>query len=148
MIKIVKATTLAKMEMQVLGSQISLATAENAIIDANRKISKLEEENTSLVSQLRILEETLDQAEQSVKQLSNPISDENTVTLTISEDLETITPTVKHQKNLAEKLMQEGRISESSRSDDFSVQLALMMIAEEALGQLIDSFSPNMDSVG
>lgn len=68
-------------------------------------------------------------------------SDTNFVKMTISDDLEKVTPTIKVKSTMFELLVQEGYLSDTQEGNSFAMQLAMISIAHEALTQLLESFT-------
>ena len=48
---------------------------------------------------------------------------------------------------MIDKLIELGHISEAQREDKYAIQIALAIISEEALSQMIDMFTPDPEEV-
>jgi predicted RNase H-like nuclease (RuvC/YqgF family) len=64
---------------------------------------------------------------------------QNSVTLTIGDDLTTVTPVVRSKPNAFETLFQNGYLNDAQNSQH-AIELSLMLIANEALTQLLEQF--------
>lgn len=98
-----------------------------------------------LLSSVADLEDKIAQANDELLQLKTKYekyenSTENSVTLKISQDMETITPIITHRDDAFESLFQIGMLSDAQSGNQFAIQLALMTVASEGLTQILDSF--------
>lgn len=108
----------------------------------NRELSEAEFKLKKLEEQRRLLEEELESKKIECQMLDETIRKEkssNSVTLTISDDLVSITPIVRTKQNSFELLFQNGYLNDSQNSQH-AIELAFMLIANEALTQLLEQF--------
>jgi len=68
-------------------------------------------------------------------------SDENSVKFVISKDLTQVTPVVRVNTESHEKMIEMGYIKDGDENHKFATQLALITIVDEAVDQIIESFS-------
>lgn len=142
MFKIVKTATLDDLQSRVesLEAQIEFEKTryENLSSEATELGSRLlaeEKEKAAVQAKLRETEDV-------VLRL-NGRSDEIRVTLKLSKDLEVVTPVIAYSADTFEALFQSGRLNDAQNTPQ-AIQLALLMIAEEALQQLVDEFAPEV----
>lgn len=62
----------------------------------------------------------------------------------ISANLLTVTPVVKYDPVIFEKLVELGYLNDTHQDNKFAIQLAVLTVTHEALTQIIDSFSENL----
>lgn len=91
--------------------------------------------NLGLVSSLNAMSE---ENETLKKKFS--VSEDNTVTLKISPDMEVITPIISYRADAFESLFQSGMLSDAQAGNEFAIQLALMTVAQDGLSQILSSF--------
>jgi len=96
------------------------------------KMSELLNEREELTSRMEDLRTK-------INALDAPM-DENCVKVFISNDLQTIKPVISYRDDVFESLFQEGFLDDTQQGNEFSVQLALITIAAEGLGQIVESF--------
>jgi len=128
---IVKRSTLNQMNECLANSeeQLNRINIDNeALIEENERTWK---EIRDLLARLESLNE------------QEVVGNENSVTLTISDDFQTVTPYVKVNPDTHETMLQQGKINDSvaSESVPFAMQLVLLDIAYDALDQVISAFS-------
>lgn len=66
--------------------------------------------------------------------------DETTATLHISDNLETVTPVTRVRPETINKLVEKQYLPYNKRDDDFAINLAVMLVAYEAMEQIVFSF--------
>jgi predicted nuclease with TOPRIM domain len=102
----------------------------------NEKASESEEK----IEELLFENEQLKRHNEELKK-ENIIGDKNQVTLTISDDLQTITPVIKFKETANDILLKNGYATGTS---DMQTQLGLMIVADEALNQIVSSFTEDI----
>ena len=131
------------------GKVKALAEAEIQHLDAS--LSKAEENNASLVRDNAIQRKEIESLQKQIKTLqeaTEKVTDEkNSVSLIIHEDLTKITPIIRYREDVIDKLIELGHISEAQREDKYAIQIALAIISEEALSQMIDMFTATPEEV-
>ena len=110
---------------------------------------RIEEENTRYRQQVVDLYNKVSHLEATREELEKQLgvfSDENSVHLTISDDLETVTPLIKVKEEMKEKMLQMGYLDDATSPDStpFAMQLVLMNVAYEALDQIISAFAESV----
>lgn len=103
------------------------------------EFKKYIDEKEKLIESLTV---ELSESKKKLDQLNAIIQKEktqNSVTLTIADDLTTITPLVRSKSNAFETLFQNGYITDA-QNNQHSIELGLMLIANEALSQLLEQF--------
>ncbi|MBG24004.1 MAG: hypothetical protein CMF22_11180 [Idiomarinaceae bacterium] len=128
------------------------------------KIKKQREENERLREEIEALtvqydglkevfdeltatsQKAIEEQAEAEKKLETLTQAENKIQLTVSDDLETITPFTSVKPEMWDTLLEAGMVSESvsGNSRRFAMQLALLTIASEGLSQLIEQFSPDI----
>lgn len=97
------------------------------------EVSKLTEKLTTTRSKLSELESGIRKNE-----------DVTQAVLSISDDLETVTPVSKVRPETINKLVEKQYLPYNKRNDDFAINLAVMLVGYEALEQIIFSFEEAM----
>lgn len=93
------------------------------------------------------LEEELKAAKDQVSQLQKAYSsaDENSVTLRVSDDLTKVVPIVRFKPSTFDKFAELGYLKDEQEGNTFAAQLALLTVVQEALGQILESFTEEVD---
>lgn len=109
----------------------------------------LESENTQYQHEIKDLIDKLKEVEKANRELERQLdvfSDESSVYLKISDDLQTVVPVVKVKEELKDKMLQLGYLNDATTQETlpFAMQLVLMNIAYEALDQIIAAFAENV----
>lgn len=112
-----------------LYKESTVAEMMNELTSSN---SLLTQENESLKEQIALLTEKSDNA---------------SVRLDFDETFEHVTPIITFNKERVEKLVELHYLNYSQIEDKFAIQLALIMMAEDTLRQIIDSFSEEKEDV-
>lgn len=129
-------------EIQHLNKSLSIAGEHNSSLVRDnaiqrKEIESLQKQNESLQKQIKTLQEAAEK-----------VTDEkNSVSLIIHEDLTKITPIIRYREDVIDKLIELGHISEAQREDKYAIQIALAIISEEALSQMIELFTPDPEEV-
>jgi putative lipase involved disintegration of autophagic bodies len=100
---------------------------------AQDKLDHLLEENEELSSEVKKLNDLFNN------------SSEISVKLDIDSDLKKVTPTIKYNEDVFEKLVELGYLNDGQQGHTFSIQLALVVVASEALNQIIDTYQTDID---
>jgi flagellar motility protein MotE (MotC chaperone) len=102
--------------------------------EINDKLSKLQEE--------------LNQKEQELENLKDLLreTDENSVTLKVSNDLTKVVPIVRYNPSTVEKFIELGYLSDDQERNTFAAQLALLTIVQEAVSQILENFTDEVKS--
>jgi hypothetical protein len=106
-----------------LYKEFTVAEMMNSLTSSN---IDLKQENDSLKEQIALLTEKSDKA---------------SVRLDFDETFENVTPVITFNKEKIEKLVELQYLSYSQIDDKFAIQLALIMMAEDTLNQIINAFS-------
>lgn len=117
-------------ELAALTKEVEYRTRIN--IEDEVTIKTFYEENLKLKKEIEEL-----------KKLS-VISDKNSVTLEISDDILSVKPVIKYSPDVFEKLFELGYLDDSKNNPQ-AIQLALLMVANEALSQILEAFSENIE---
>lgn len=93
------------------------------------------------------LEEELKAAKDQVSQLQKAYAsaDENSVTLRVSDDLTKVVPIVRFKPSTFDKFAELGYLKDEQEGNTFAAQLALLTVVQEALGQILESFTEEVD---
>jgi len=93
------------------------------------------------------LEEELKVAKDQVSQLQKAYAsaDENSVTLRVSDDLTKVVPIVRFKPSTFDKFAELGYLKDEQEGNTFAAQLALLTVVQEALGQILESFTEEVD---
>lgn len=92
------------------------------------------------LNRIKELEEKIESLEKELEKAKNPIGDATSIELAFSGDLTAVTPIVRYRPDDAEKLVDLDMLSPKSMDDRFAVQLAIVAMAESALGHMLDEF--------
>ena len=93
------------------------------------------------------LKRSINDAKQKVEELSTNLqkitkqASNASIHLDFDETFEHVTPIIAFNKENVEKLVELRYLQYSQIEDKFAIQLALVMMAEEVLQQIVDSFS-------
>lgn len=93
------------------------------------------------------LTEKLTKTRSKLSELESGVRKNDDVTqavLSISDDLETVTPVSKVRPETINKLVEKQYLPYNKRNDDFAINLAVMLVGYEALEQIIFSFEEAM----
>ncbi len=137
-----------------------LKEIENKLSDLNQKLAETtaqkdrlqmfnsdhQERVSEMAEKIKELSIELEKKQSKIAELLATIDKEktnNSVTLTISDDLSSITPIIRTKQNAFEILFQNGYLSDAQNSQH-AIELSFMLIANEALSQLIEQFEPQV----
>lgn len=130
MFRIVKNQTLKDYQHEIEMLKYELA-------GKSQIIKTLREDNERSFDTINSLNEKLEKFESST----------NEVVTKISTDLTQVTPIVRYNPEIVEKLIELGYVNDATAQDKFAIQLALITVAQEALTQLVESFSEELEEV-
>lgn len=116
--------------------------------ESNDRVMSMADTISDLKSQLQQGDDTIQKLKKECSDLKkqldlakDPVSNENSVTLIIDDNLDKVTPIVRYKETAKEKLIELGYITDAALiKDNFAIQLGLMTIANEAVAQIIESF--------
>ena len=116
---------------------------------ANGKASSLERSLEQEKNNNKALEQKVEELQAALDYKEEIYSSENSVTLKITDDLTQVVPTIKVKPEVFEKMVELGYLDDSVNSETKSVsmQAALLVIANEAMEQIIESMSNNIDNM-
>jgi len=116
---------------------------------ANDKTNRFKESLEQEQSNNKELEQKIEELQAALDHKEEVYSSENSVTLKITDDLTQVVPTIKVKPEVFEKMVELGYLDDSVNSETKSVsmQAALLVIANEAMEQIIESMSNNIDSM-
>ena len=140
MFKIVKKSDFEHLQSKIISIGQKLSGYEEDLHEANNKIEEYQKLNHDLdltIAELKNQIETFNKSDESHQLIANV----NSVELVIADDLTKVTPIVKFRRDVFEKMVELGYLSDKDEGSDIAIQLALMTIAHEALDQIIESFS-------
>lgn len=137
MIKILKKSTHRNLLDRVAyhAKRADATASEVEVLKEQRRIDGM------LLGEAEKTIESLTAENERLQKLSVEADDTNSVTLRIGDDLTSITPVVKWKSEIKEKLIEVGLLSDANSSNT-AIQVALMLIGQEALEQIIESFHP------
>lgn len=137
MIKILKKSTHRNLLDRVAyhAKRADATASEVEVLKEHRSVDEM------LLSEAEKTIESLTAENERLQKLSVEADDTNSVTLRIGDDLTSITPVVKWKSEIKEKLIEVGLLSDANSSNT-AIQVALMLIGQEALEQIIESFHP------
>lgn len=113
-----------------------LATHEK-LEDRDAEIARLQQQVEDLENKLS---DTVEDYEARLK--TTNVSDQNEVKLLISDDLLEVTPVIRYKDSAFDVLVQKQYISDGH---DNSLQLGLMIVAHEALTQIVEAFAEDIN---
>lgn len=97
-------------------------------------------ESYDLGVELREAQERIDELEAGIAEKG----DHTSATLHISDDLETVTPVTRVRPETITKLVEKKYLPYNKQDDDFAINLAAMLVAYEALEQIIYTFEESL----
>lgn len=97
--------------------------SEKELEEVKKRLKTKEKENETLASQLFEREES-----------------ETAITLTVSDDLNTVTPITRYNPQIIRKLVETQYLPSNKVDDEFAIHLAVMLICEEAITEIISAF--------
>jgi len=100
------------------------------------RYKQLSEENENLKKERDSLKEQVEQLQKTFAS-----SNENSVTLQISDDLTKVSPIVRFKPSTFDKFAELGYLKDEQEGNTFAAQLALLTVVQEALTQILDSFT-------
>lgn len=71
-------------------------------------------------------------------------ADTTEVTMKFSDDAAQVTPVVKYNPDVVEKLIELGYLNDATAKDKFAVQITMMTIAADAIDQILESFTEDV----
>lgn len=128
-----------------------LLSTNKELTNQIRELNKQRDSEVEVLESIRAessrLEEELNTAKDQVNQLQKSYSstDENSVTLRISDDLTKVVPIVRFKPSTFDKFAELGYLKDEQEGNTFAAQLALLTVVQEALGQILESFSEEVD---
>ena len=74
-------------------------------------------------------------------------SSQNTITLTVADDLTQVVPTVRVKPDVFEKMVELGYLDDTVNTENkaFMMQTALLVIANEALEQIVEAMTQKVE---
>ena len=111
----------------------------NDLMKVSEESKKQEETINSLSTQLEELSDKLNKIEEANQK-------ENSVTISFDDTLEKASPILKYKSDIADKLI-ELKLLDINATDKYSIELAMMSMAEEVLNQILDSFAEPFEEV-
>lgn len=94
-----------------------------------------EKEIETLRSKLNAYENGISEAE----------AEQTSATFYVSDDIQEVKPVTRVSPNIINKLVELGYLSSNKRNDEFSLNLAVMVLVSEALEQIVFSFEQDID---
>lgn len=109
---------------------------EAALENKNRDHSELVDVCKGKDTRIKNFARRIDELESGISEKAN----ETTALLHISDDLETVTPVTRVRTETVNKLVEKKYLPYNKRDDEFAINLAVMLVAYEALEQIVFSF--------
>ena len=125
-----------------------LDEANRDIVENKDALKKERENSEHLFNHSKVLEQRIHDYQVELDHKEEIYSSENSVTLRITDDLTQVVPTIKVKPDVFEKMVELGYLDDSVNSETKSVsmQAALLVIANEAMEQIIESMSNSIDN--
>lgn len=154
MIKLLKTSTIQALKDEAQDKSNQLQALNDIIENMEQELSEAREEYEDLsrdhaelqdeyTNSLKTKNEELHQLTERVKNLSEHISqesDKNSVTLEFEDDLTQVHPYVRYKSESFEKFAELGYLDDTQFGNNSAMQLACLMVAFEALQQLVSAF--------
>lgn len=139
MFKLMKKSDLKHLQEKISDIGIKLTRCQKELDAAYEEIKNSDTVNEELRDTIRKLEDSI--AVMQKAQEEAVVSDTNSVELAIANDLTTVTPTIKFRRDVFEKMVELGYLSDKDEGNAMAIQIALMTVSFEALQQIIEAFS-------
>ena len=137
-----------ELQNEIDNLQKILDEANHDIVESKKAREKEEEKSEYYFNESKVLEQKVEELQAALEHKEEVYSSENSVTLRITDDLTQVVPTIKVKPDVFEKMVELGYLDDSVNSETKSVsmQAALLVIANEAMEQIIESMSNSVDS--
>lgn len=125
-------------ELETMRSRMNADAAQ-----FQKKVDDIVEIAQELSTELAEKDDTIKELEAELENLrKNAVITEgkSSVTVELSDDLNSITPIIRYNEKAPESLFQQGLIDDSQTENQFAIQLALLTLAHDGLLQLLESF--------
>lgn len=139
----VKKSTAVALEEEIKRLQELIVEDHSHIEQLEAALENKARDNADLSATLEQKYVLTDNLAKRIDELEAGISekaDETTATLHISDDLETVTPVTRVRSETINKLVEKKYLPYNKRDDDFAINLAVMLVAYEAMEQIVFSF--------
>src|SRR5690554_3941000 len=140
MFKLMKKSDLKHLQEKISDIGIKLTRCQKELDAAYEEIKNSDTVNEELRDTIRKLEDSI-MVMQKAQEEEAVVSDTNSVELAIANDLTTVTPTIKFRRDVFEKMVELGYLSDKDEGNAMAIQVALMTVSFEALQQIIEAFS-------
>lgn len=139
-------TTLAQLSEETTAQNKEILDELTSVTEENKKLTELQTElSNSFTEAMDELNEKLKVAQEDLEETRNALAKENSVKLLVSNDLIHVTPIIRYNPVIIEKLIElkylDDTIDYRKDGGKMAVQLALLTIAKDATMQILDSFS-------
>lgn len=114
---------------------------KNTFHSIQQELDKAEEELKKLIGENEKLAEEV----KKLHDLFNNAS-ENSVRIDISPDIKSVTPSIKYNPEIFEKLVELGYLDDTKQNHTFAIQLALIVVAHDAMAQILDTYQAPIDN--
>lgn len=109
-------------------------------------LMKVVEESKEQEETINTLSTQLDELSEKLNKIEEANQKENSVTISFDDTLEKAAPLLKYKPDIVDKLI-ELKLLDINATDKYSVELAMMSMAEEVLQQILDSFAEPFEEV-
>jgi len=141
MFTIVKKNRLAGLSNEVSNLQQKVTDLHNSLETLRQRSGEMESlASDRLEDYLKVVEENK-QLQERIQELeeASVYSDHNTVTFEIQDNLLSVSPIIRYNPRITEKMIELHYIDDANASSH-AIQLALMVIARDAADQILESF--------
>lgn len=128
---------------------MSVVAEQKLIIDSlKNNIESLRKDNETLMVERNKLREEYQKCMESPLEspLPDVLSEGAETVFKISPNITNISPTIRYHPEIFEKLVELGYLNDTHTDNKFAIQLALLTITHEALGQIIEAFTESVDT--
>lgn len=126
-------------------SALSVVAEQQLIIDSLKNdIESLRKDNVTLMVERDRLREEYQKFMESPP--PDVLSEGAETVFKISSNITNISPTIRYHPEIFEKLVELGYLNDTHTDNKFAIQLALLTITHEALGQIIEAFAESVDT--
>lgn len=110
--------------------------------DARNTVNHLEAFLEEASNENERLQEKIKQYEEGV---ANAEANQTSASFFISDDMSDVKPVTRVSPNIVNKLVEAGYLSSNKTNDEFSLNLAIMLVVSEAVEQIVFSFEQDVE---
>lgn len=141
--QLTKVNERLKRELQQKSTKIDTQSEDIEKIDSELRSTRIKLEDSG--KELKDVRKALDDALEEISHLTKLIDSdnkENRVVMVIDDDLTTLRPTIRYTgEKIIDKLVENGYLDINQSDNKYSVQLALLLVAYEGIGTIVEEFS-------